>query len=147
MRGPPPTPNVIRLLRGNPGKRPIKPEPKPEISETVPSPPRFLSGYARAEWRRVAPELHALGLLTVLDVMPFAAYCVAYECWRRAVEERAKAKADPARGLVVTGAISAAAGDMLKFAREFGMTPTARARIASAGYKPPSGGKFDGLLG
>jgi phage terminase small subunit len=47
----------------------------------------------------------------------------------------------------VTGAISSAAGDMLKFAREFGLTPTARARIAGAGYRPPGNGKFEGLLG
>jgi P27 family predicted phage terminase small subunit len=39
---------------------------------------------------------------------------------------------------------------MVRCAAEFGLTPTARARIASAGGvdPPPSGGgKFDGLLG
>src|SRR5262245_17237437 len=35
---------------------------------------------------RVAPELHRLDLLTVLDVMTLAAYCQAYCVWRTAVE-------------------------------------------------------------
>jgi phage terminase small subunit len=86
MRGPPPSPNVIKLLRGNPGKRRIADEPKPQIPECVPEPPLFITGYAADEWYRVAPELHVLGLLTVLDVMPFAAYCQAYHHWRTAVE-------------------------------------------------------------
>jgi P27 family predicted phage terminase small subunit len=41
-----------------------------------------------------------------------------------------------------------AANNMLRFAREFGLTPLARSRVASGGgYEPPGGGKFDGLLG
>jgi P27 family predicted phage terminase small subunit len=86
MPGPPPTPTHLKLIRGNPGKRPIRPEPEPQVPAEVPEPPRFLSGYAADEWWRVAPELHRLGLLSVLDVGPFAAYCVAYHRWRTAEE-------------------------------------------------------------
>ena len=70
-------PTHLRLLRGNPGKRPIKPEPEPAVPDKPPEPPNFLSDEAKNEWWRVAPELHALSLLTVLDVMPLAAYCQA----------------------------------------------------------------------
>jgi hypothetical protein len=37
---------------------------------------------------------------------------------------------------------------MLRYAAEFGLTPAARARIASAGFEPPPGGpnKFGDLL-
>jgi P27 family predicted phage terminase small subunit len=52
----------------------------------VPEPPPFLVGYAADEWWRVAPELHRLGLLTLVDVMPLAAYCEAYKRWRTAEE-------------------------------------------------------------
>ena len=62
MPGRPPTPTHLKLLRGNPGKRPIRPEPQPEQPPTPPEPPDFLTGYAFDEWRRVAPELHRLGL-------------------------------------------------------------------------------------
>ena len=74
-------PTHLKLLRGNPGKRPIKPEPEPSVPDTPPEPPDFLSEDAVNEWWRVAPELHALGLLTELDVAPFAAYCDAYARW------------------------------------------------------------------
>jgi phage terminase small subunit len=54
------TPTHLRLLRGNPGKRPIKPEPQPRVPETLPEPPGFLSEDAVNEWWRVAPELYEL---------------------------------------------------------------------------------------
>jgi P27 family predicted phage terminase small subunit len=159
-RGPPPTPNVVKLMRGNPGKRRINSEPEPQIPESVPEPPSFITGYAMDEWWRAAPELHRLRLLTIVDVMPFAAYCQSYARWRTAEEALAKmAERDAATsGLLVKRAdgnagqnplvrIAAnAAADMVRFAGEFGLSPAARARIsAGVGYEPPS--KFDGLLG
>jgi hypothetical protein len=83
MPGPPPTPLNLRILRGNPGKRPLPVnEPRPEIAEVCPEPPPFLDRYAAAEWQAVAPQLHALGLLTVVDVACLSAYCSAYATWR-----------------------------------------------------------------
>lgn len=38
------------------------------------------------------------------------------------------------------------AGDVIRYASEFGLTPVARARLAAGGYVPPSPGKFEGLL-
>jgi P27 family predicted phage terminase small subunit len=38
----------------------------------------------RALWRRLAPELHAAGLLTVLDLPLLEAFCAAYSRWRAA---------------------------------------------------------------
>jgi P27 family predicted phage terminase small subunit len=161
MRGPPPTPNVVKLLRGNPGKRRIGAEPEPQIPDHVPEPPAFLVGYAMDEWYRVGSELHRLRLLTIVDVMAFAAYCQAYAHWRTAEETlNAMAERDPVTcGLLVKRAdgnagqnpmvrIAAnAAADMVRYAGEFGMSPAARARIsAGVGYEPPPGGKFDGLL-
>jgi P27 family predicted phage terminase small subunit len=163
MRGPPPTPNVLRLLRGNPSKRRIADEPKPKIPETVPEPPDFLQGYAADEWYRVSGELHVLGLLTILDVMPLGAYCQAYAHWRTAVETFNKMAAlspDAASGLLIKrgdgtpapnpllSIARKAAGDMIRAASEFGMAPAARARIsAGVGFEPPPGGnKFDGLI-
>jgi P27 family predicted phage terminase small subunit len=161
MPGPPPTPNVIKLLRGNPGKRPIRPKPEPAIPNDMPEPPPFLGAYALDEWWGTGVELHRIGLLTAVDVQPFAAYCQAYHHFRTATEKlKQMADADPVMAglLVKSGKGTAvqnplvltarqAANDMVTYASHFGLTPAARARIACAGFDPPRGpGKFDGLL-
>ena len=152
-------PTHLRLLRGNPGKRPIRPEPEPPIPQTLPEPPPFLSEDARNEWWRVVPELRALGLLTALDLMPLAAYCNAYGRW--VVAERLLAamadKDATTKGLLLKGSAGSAmanplikiarcaAADMVHFAGEFGMTPRARSYLSAAG-RTSGPGKFDGLL-
>jgi P27 family predicted phage terminase small subunit len=161
MSGPPPTPTVLRLMRGNPGKRPIRPEPQPPRTAEPPEPPSFLVGHAADEWWRVAPVLHQMGLLSQLDVAALAAYCVAYTRWRQAEEALAKmAEKDPVTGgMLIKGALgdarvnplarvaANAARDMVAFASQFGMTAAARARIAAGPFgQPPGPGKFDGLL-
>ena len=97
---------------------------------TPPDPPEFLDEHAKNEWWRVAPELHALGLLTVLDLQPLAAYCQAYAHWVTAERALARMAAeDPeTKGLTVTGSAGTrlasplvkiarnAATDMLRFA-------------------------------
>jgi P27 family predicted phage terminase small subunit len=160
MRGPPPTPTVVRLMRGNPSRRPInRNEPQPARTEKVPDAPDFLVGYACDEWHRVAPELHLLGLLTVLDIMPLAAYCQSCARSRTAEELIAKmaAKDEATNGLLVKGPYGDArqnplvkiarnaASDMVGYANQFGMGPAARARISvGVGHEPPS--KFGDLL-
>jgi P27 family predicted phage terminase small subunit len=151
------------LLRGNPGLQKInEDEPVPARPPAVPEPPDFLRGYACDEWCRVAPELHVLGLLTAVDVMPLAAYCSAYARWQDAEEVlRQMAMKNPVTG--VTGALliktsagdaranpliriaDRAAADMIRYASEFGLTPAARARIR-AGVAWRDDGKFDGLI-
>jgi len=161
MSGPPPAPLHLRLMRGNPGRRPLRPEPEPARLPEPPEPPAFLIGYAADEWRRVASELHLLGVLRGVDVQLLAAYCVNYATWRTAVETLATIAArDPVtHGLLVRTAdgnprrnplqkiASDAAIEMLRFANEFGIGAAARSRIA-AGWQPPERrpSKFDGLL-
>src|SRR4249920_2704931 len=125
----------LKLLKGNPGKRPIRPEPEPAVPATPPDPPEFLDEHAKNEWWRVAPELHALGLLTVLDLAPFAAYCQAYAHWIAAERAIASMAAeDPeTKGLTVTGSAGTrlinplvkiarcAAADIVRYAGDFGL--------------------------
>src|SRR5262249_36188448 len=148
----PPTPSYLKLLRGNPGKRAIRPEPEPSVPPSLPSPPDFLSDEAREEWRRIGPELFRLKLLTVLDIAPLAAYCQSSSHWVTAERLLRQAAAeDPAtRGLTSEGTrgpvvnplvrvAARAADDMLRYASEFGMTPVARTRIAAGiGAEPKS---------
>src|ERR1700680_4917197 len=77
MSGPKPKPTTLKLLTGNPGKRPLNDaEPQPLVGD--PGCPSWLDAEAKREWKRIAPELVSLGLLTILDRATFAAYCQAW---------------------------------------------------------------------
>ncbi len=119
-------------------------------------PSRFPSSArpAQAEWRRAAPELHRLGLLTVLDRSVIAVYCASYGLWATAERllETEGLTAKGSTGNMVPHPLlkiaTQAARDVCKFGAEFGMTPCARAKMR-AGWHPDGGGgpgKFDGLL-
>ena len=139
--GPKPKPSKLKLVRGNPGKRPLnEAEPKPEPNANVPAAPRHLSKDALKEWQRVCSDLVALGILTNLDRAALAAYCQSYGRWVQA--ERALAKIEgKADSLTVetqsgntiqsplVGIANKAMADMVRYSAEFGMTPSARTRV------------------
>ena len=80
--GPRPKPAALRLLHGDTDHRAKRNEPKPRPIR--PACPAWLLPEAKAEWQRVAPELDALGLLTVVDMAALAAYAQAYARWQAA---------------------------------------------------------------
>ena len=143
-RGPAPMPSVIRKVRGNAGKRPIndrEPEFSPADAAALEA-PAFLTAEARAEWDRVAPELSNNGLLAGVDRMALAGYCQSYARWVEAENEiTAKGSTmtlyddDGAAKYVqqspYVGIARAALDHMRRFAAEFGMTPSARSRVAT----------------
>ena len=149
----PPVPFPLKVLRGNPGKRPMKPEPQPEQATDVPAPPPFITGYAADEWWRTAPELQRLGLLTVPAL---AAYCHAFDGGGIAGEDAGERsdheRHDHQDQVWRCGDESAGvyhrkhAGDVIRFASEFGLTSVARTRLALGGFGPSTPLKFDGLL-
>ncbi len=160
MPGPPPQHPNLHLLKGSPGKRPARSLPEPACVEECPPPPRHLSDYAKEEWQHVAPELHRLKLLTILDVSALAVYCSAAAQLREAQEAIARMARQDGRGHALTIKGSAdnqvinpllriarqASNDMLRYGAAFGLTPNGRLRLS--GIKPPSRpSKFDGLLG
>jgi phage terminase small subunit len=111
MRGKPPKPTVLKLITGNPGHRPINQnEPKPKAGCTKPS---FLDEAASAVWDEFAPELIRVGLLTEADRLTFGRLCVlAAQIIRQPVVDPNKDREFRLR------------------CSEFGMTPTARARLS-----------------
>ena len=151
-------PTRIKELEGNPGKRrlPIN-EPIPPMD--LPDPPSHLDAYALEEWGRVADGLNAMGVLSTVDQAALAAYCGAYSRWRAAEEELNElAKKSKLQALVLKtvsgnwiqqpliGIANKSAGDMVRFAAEFGMTSLARSRMGvDPGRKNKS--KFEGLVG
>lgn len=148
MRGRKPLPSHLKLVTGNRGKRPIKPE-NIEFKISLPMPPPHLCDDAKVEWGRVASMLYALRLLSDADIAALAAYCSSYAIWKQATEALNKmAEQDTiTRGLVIKtsnkniiqnpllGIANTAAANMVRYASEFGMTPSARARIHSGDPK------------
>jgi P27 family predicted phage terminase small subunit len=143
-----PKPTHLKVVTGNPGKRAL-PKAEAQVAPALPSPPEHLSADARAEWSRVAEELFRAGLLTGVDRAALAAYCAAYARWvgaERAIAEMAR-RDSLTGGLMIkttngnaiqnplVGIANKAAADLVRFAAEFGMTPSARSRIHA---DPPS---------
>jgi P27 family predicted phage terminase small subunit len=127
----------MKRAQGNPGRRPLNNnEPKPT---GIPQCPSHLNEVAKREWRRIAPELIALGLLTKIDRAALAGYCVSYSRWVAAEQSvdkfgaviRLKDSDTPLRNPHVAIA-NAALDQMRKFLTEFGMTPASRSRIQVA---------------
>ena len=83
--GPKPQHPTLKKLRGNPGQRKLNEDfPKPD--PTRPACPRWLDKEAKAEWKRIVPALHEVGMITKVDRTALAGYCSAYSRWRRAEE-------------------------------------------------------------
>ena len=124
-------------MEGNPGKRKLNlnaPEP-----EGMPNCPTGLSRAAKNEWRRVARELHNLGLLTLVDRAALAVYCDAWEKWAQATEAldmhgltmeyQNKAGATNVVSRPEVGIATKYAGIVKSFCAEFGLTPSSRCRL------------------
>lgn len=84
-RGRKPTPTALKVLEGNPGKRPLN-ENEPKPNKKAPTCPKWLEPEAKKEWRRLAKQMEALGILTEVDMAAFAGYCQAYARWKEAEE-------------------------------------------------------------
>jgi len=87
-RGPRPQPTKLKILRGNPGNRPInKSEPQPPADGVVM--PVHLGKVAARKWQELLPLLQAVKIMTKADVEALARYCDTYEWW---LATRAKLK-------------------------------------------------------
>lgn len=78
-------PTNLKLLEGNPGKRPIKKQPKLEIKNL--KCPIWLNKEAKKEWKRVFTLLEKMGLISEIDMTIFAMYCQNYARWKQAETE------------------------------------------------------------
>ena len=158
MPGRKPKPTHLKILEGNPGKQRL-PKGVPVPVSDLPAPADFLDDYGMDEWARLSAGLHSLGILYEVDVAVFAAYC-AFASQVRAAEELKNeliAKGGKAAGLLIKtangtimqhpiiGVLNTARLNMLRCAVEFGLTPSARAKLAiDPGGQKKS--KFEGLI-
>lgn len=127
--GRPPKPTALKKAQGNPGKRPLSdPEPQPDGEARC---PLWLCDVAKAEWKRLAPGLRKLGLLTAADQSSFAGYCMAFADWHALVVRTAPDTTQQH----LRRSIYAVRGDvlraMLRAGAEFGLSPSSRTGLSS----------------
>lgn len=139
VRGRKPKPTALRILEGNPGRRPFnKREARPD--PTIPACPNWLNRAAKAKWRELVPMLRDAGLLTSIDGDALTNYCDTWSRWREAVEFiKANGSVMPVRDIhgkakefVAFPQVTIARSLVLilnRYQSEFGMTPSARSRL------------------
>ncbi len=160
MRGRKPLPTNLKLIRGNPGKRPLRmDEFRPEAG--IPSKPRHLKGESAKEWKRITEELARYRMISEVDRGALAMLCTLWGRYVQAEEmiEKASAAAPGSGGLFVKSpnnfpiqspwlAVSNKAIEQYKaLCGEFGLTPASRVRavpMTSQGSLFPEGEGADG---
>lgn len=105
-------PTVLKILEGNPGKRPL-PQNEPKPRPLAPKCPSRLPREAKRHWKELAPKLEKLGLLTEVDGQAFADYCL---CLAR-LEEAEKDIRE--RGILVPGDRGKVKNPACQIAREY----------------------------
>ncbi len=131
----------LKLLSGNPGKRPLNErEPQPTLVASLPKPPRHLSPAGREEWLRVGDFLLRTRVLTEADLTALSAYATFYGRWMAAECEIKR------KGILVSAApkskfrvqnpmlpvANKAFQQMSQLLGEFGLTPSSRTRIIAS---------------
>lgn len=138
QRGRKPQPTALRLVKGNPGRRPL-PENEPRPDPGVPEKPHWLSGEASAEWDRIVPELQSLGLLAQVHRAVLVTYCTAWADYvdlYHAVQETGWTVPTGDGGFKRNpnaASLRDAHERLRSAASEFGMTPSALVRLTNPG--------------
>lgn len=134
QRGPVPIPFEMKVIEGNKGKK-KQPKHRPCFRPKAPRCPLWLDKEARREWKRLAPQLEKMRLLTEGDLAAFACYCKAYSDLQKAEEtlEEEGRIVTTEKGYQMAHPAVAMANQAMKsikdFAIQFGFTPSARSRI------------------
>lgn len=140
MRGRKPKPTALRVLQGNPGKRPFNRfEPKAApLSEECPDELAFDD--ERDEWARTIAPAIRIGQVSAGDRCAAIAHCVQWATWRSQVVEANKhahvigvgpqkhPMPNPARTMA-----NKTLQLLLKIDAELGLTPVSRARVQTSG--------------
>lgn len=145
-----PKPNRLRVIEGNPGKRPLRDDEPQYAAIDIPAPPPWLAPLATEKWHELAPQLAGTRVLTGVDLHNLEMFCQAYSRWRDAedivrrtgvvVETPFGPKKNPACTIInETGRQLASFGSLL------GLDPSSRTRIGVGGDKPAQN-RFTNLL-
>jgi len=141
MKGPRPLPTVLKILRGNPGGRPLNTrEPHPGALAIYTPPELFRDRAACLEWKRTIIPAIQTGQITAADRAMAVGYCLLWSTWRSQLETAslhphvvAVGKAhhpipNPARVMANKTYLL-----LVKTAAELGLTPSSRSRVTVSG--------------
>jgi P27 family predicted phage terminase small subunit len=138
-RGPRSQPTSLRILRGNPGHRPLN-EGEPQSPADAIEPPSYLQGASLEKWHEVVKKLEDMSLMTNADVDTIARYCVMFERYQKYLDQVRRGldvlvmreESGRVRYMQITPAATMLAKldeQMLRVEREFGFTPASRSEI------------------
>jgi phage terminase small subunit len=154
VRGTPPTPTKIRILNGNPSRRPL-PANEPQFTPGVPDRPSGMSAGARKQWDDLVGEMAVSGVLRRVDGGALAMLCedlAMVATLRRGLAAQAREITHKAsqKGQRITGnaltvlsrttegrrtltTIRELSAQIIIQRREFGLTPSSSARVQASG--------------
>jgi P27 family predicted phage terminase small subunit len=145
-RGPRKQPTILKIAKGNPGKRPLnKSEPKPPSDDITP--PEWVTGVAREKWDNVVPKLIGMGVMTNADVDTIARYCTMHEQFVKYLDQCRRGldvlvirddagKVKYMQSTPAATMMTKLAASMLRIEQEFGLTPSARSGLSATQSKP-----------
>ena len=139
-RGRKPLPTAMHEMNGSYIKNPQRrPKNEPKAPKEAPTCPRYLDRLAKNEWRHACGLLAEMGVLSAADKSALAIYCETYSEWRKAVDMCKQYGAwqvtKNARGDIETKrhewdrVRERTADACRRWLTEFGLTPSARARL------------------
>ncbi|NOT00457.1 MAG: phage terminase small subunit P27 family [Phycisphaerales bacterium] len=139
-RGPKPTPTAVLKLRGSTLVSRRREASEVRGPDGIPDCPDWLDDEAKLAWDEVVPMLDGMGVLKRIDGKALARYCRTWSRWRKAEQFiESKGEVYPLRddsGKVKcfmpwpqVAIANKLAQQLTKLETEFGMTPSARARI------------------
>jgi P27 family predicted phage terminase small subunit len=138
-RGTKPKPTEMKRLAGNPGKRPLPSRDRQPESTDLKAPTGHLPRQGWLLWNRLAPHLSEMGLFSELDRQALEMLCLHYAYAYKAE------KGLRSQGLMATGSMGQLVKHplhqvfmdhskaFLRYATEFGMTPSSLASLLPAG--------------
>ena len=78
MPGRKPKSTALKLINGNPGRRPLNMQ-EPQLQSGIPDKPDWFDTYASEEWDRITSNLNGQRIFTKNDLGILVSICIAYE--------------------------------------------------------------------
>ncbi len=149
--GRPAKPTALKLIDGNPGKRPIN-NKEPQINSNLRDlpPPSEMSPKSKKIWKFILNEMPPT-LFKTVDLGELRSYCIAYDLYTEAYKQvkkqglivKSPVKGEPMQNPYLS-ILNRQADIMQKHASNLGLTPTARTKLQVT--EEPKKNKFLELL-
>lgn len=143
----PPKPTALKLVQGNPGKRPLN-NKEPKLKVEAPKVPAHLSPKAKTAWKGLCETLGDMGVIAKADGKALELLCDAYSEWRD-LRKVVDSEGHTYQTLSTTGdtiykarpevAMAADAWKRISvMLQQFGLTPSSRSKVNATDKAPES---------